>query len=455
MTFNLIFFICFSLFAIFTYHAWAKNYSNTYLLFISIVFYSLVDFRHALLLVGSIIVTYYLVEMANAVGGKKKKIISGMAILFVILMLSFYKFFPSIMDGYDFASDILMPIGISYFSFKMISYVIDCGMKEKQERSYSLLEYAVYVSLFSQIVSGPIARISDFEFGKAYNRISRDEVRANVRLIISGMFKKLVIAERLAIYTDYCFNNYRSIPTIALWMNVVFYSIRLYCDFCGYSEIAIGITRMFGLYCRDNFCRPYFSMTIKEFWNRWHISLSHWLRDYIYIPLGGSRSGKWQKLRNTIITFTVSGIWHGNSWNYIVWGVWHGIFQILSPKKECLKHWLGKFFCYIGTLLVIAIGWIFFYYRDIKNAFNYIGNMWKGFDISINSIIASVMPFTQDYACFAHFGIVCMMIGILFLYEWMRNRNMCYAYRLEMYIYVVSIILFGVFGQNSFIYANF
>ena len=455
MTFNLIFFICFSLVAIFLYHALGKKYSNVFLLVVSMVFYLLIDYHHTLLLIISIVVTYYLTEVAKSFVGTKRRVVSWIAVSFVISLLSFYKFFTNMANRFELAADVIMPLGISYFSFKMISYIADVGLKREEGKNYSLLEYAVYVSLFSQIVSGPITRISEFEFGSDYNKISKEEVTANIRLIISGMFKKLVIAERLAIYTNYSFSNFETMPTIALWINMFFYSVQIYCDFCGYSEIAIGITRMFGLHCNNNFCLPYFSLTIKEFWNRWHISLSHWLRDYIYIPLGGSKNGKWKKVSNTMIVFGISGIWHGSTWNYLIWGIWHGIFQSLSPRKEFVRHKIGKYLCYTGTLIIVAIGWIFFYYSNVKNAFVYLANMCKGFDISINSIILTVMPFTQDYACFAHLGVVSIMIFILFVYERCKNRNIRYDYRLEMYIYVVSIVLFGVFGQNNFIYANF
>jgi len=455
MTFNLIFFICFSFISIILYHTLGKSSNKFFLLVVSAIFYLLIDFYHTLLLAISIIITYYLTEFASAFAGMKRKLISWTALAFVVFFLSFYKFPLDSFTDFDFVVDVIMPVGISYFSFKMISYIADIGLKGKMERKYSLLEYAVYISLFSQIVSGPITRISEFEFTDSYNRISKDELVTNIRLIISGMFKKLVIAERLVVYTDYCFNNFMAMPTIALWINMFFYSVRIYCDFCGYSEIAIGITRLLGLRCGNNFYFPYFSLTIKEFWNRWHISLSHWLRDYIYIPLGGSRNGRWQRIRNIVIVFGVSGVWHGNTWNYLVWGIWHGIFQSLSPKKENIKHQLGNILCHIGTLAVVAVGWIFFYYSDVKNAFVYIGNMWKGVDISIDSIILMVMPFTHDYACFAHFGIVTIMICILFLYEWYKNRNIRYECQLEMYIYIVSIVLFGIFGKNNFIYANF
>ncbi len=455
MTFNLIFFICFSFVVIFLYHTLAKKYSNIFLFIVSMFFYLLIDYRHTLLLVISVVVTYYLTEITKSFVGIKRRVVSWMAIFFVISMLAFYKYFANTFNHFDFAIDIIMPIGISYFSFKMISYIVDIGLKGETGKNYSLLEYAVYISLFSQIVSGPITRISEFEFGSGYNKISKEEIAVNIRLIISGMFKKLVIAERLAIYTDYSFSNFETMPTIALWINMFFYSIQIYCDFCGYSEIAIGITRMFGLHCDNNFRLPYFSLTIKEFWNRWHISLSHWLRDYIYIPLGGSKNGEWEKVRNTMIVFGISGIWHGSTWNYLIWGFWHGIFQSISPRKEFVRHKTGKYLCHIGTLVIVSVGWIFFYYSNVKNAFVYLGNMCKGFDISINSIILTVMPFTQDYACFAHLGVVSIMIFILFLYERCKDRSIRYDYWLEMYIYVVSIVLFGVFGQNNFIYANF
>lgn len=454
MTFNLLFFIGFSFVSFLIFYSLSQKYSNIFLLSISIVFYLLIDYRHFLLLAVTIVVTFYLTQYASGCAGIKSKIISFIAISIVVLSLVFYKYF-SVPNNFNFATDVIMPIGISYFSFKMISYIVDVGLKRNAEKEYSLLEYALYVALFSQIISGPISRISEFEFSKQQNKVSRDEFITDICLIISGVFKKVVIAERLAIYTNYCFNQFEILPTLALWMNMFFYSIQIYCDFCGYSEIAIGITRMFGFKCSDNFRTPYFSLTIKEFWNRWHISLSLWLRDYIYFPLGGSRKGKLKKYVNTVIVFLISGIWHGNTWNYLVWGIWHSIFQIFSPRKEKIKGWIGRKICHIGTFMVVSIGWIFFYYSNIEYACTYIRNMWKTFDFSLNSIIAAVMPFTWDYACFSHLGIVSIMIFTLFLYEWYKNKKKKYDFHFEICFYIVSIVLFGIFGQNSFIYANF
>ena len=456
MTFNLLFFIMFSIVALFLYHGIFKSHRNSFLLVISIIFYTMLDYKHMLLLFFSIFLTYFMVQKSCANIGIKRKIIAWCAIFWLLLALCFYKYFMGVMEKLDIVVLVILPVGISYYTFKMISYIAEnCLKKESGSCQYSAMEYAVYVSLFSQIVSGPISKISDLKLSSAYIGISKQGLLENGRLIISGVFKKMVIADRLAVYTNYCFSHYSSMPVVALWMNVVFFSIQIYCDFCGYSEVAIGITRMFGLSCPDNFNLPYFSLTVKEFWHRWHISLSTWLKDYIYIPLGGNRKGKWTGIRNVICVFVVSGLWHGNTLNFLLWGLWHGLFQSLSPSLRSLQRWWQRLICRIVTLLAVGIGWIFFYYSKLTDAVKYLWSLTGKLQLSVGVIIQSILPFSSDYSCFAHFGIVFIMIGILFMYELFQYKGKKVDIGLEIVIDFIFIVMFGIFGTNNFIYANY
>ncbi len=230
------------------------------------------------------------------------------------------------------------------------------------------------------------------------------------------------------------------------------FSIQLYCDFDGYSKIAIGVSKLLGFDIADNFKTPYFSYNIKQFWKRWHISLSSWLKDYIYIPLGGSKCSKFRSYINVLITFAISGIWHGNTINYLIWGVYHGIANILSFKKP--KNKLDNFFKSLGTFIVVSFGWVIFSIQDLKSIILYITKMFKGFSLSYNDIVSSIFPFTNDYSCSAYFLCLCILVVVLFIFE-LNDQNNKGRISIRIIIYILAIALFGEFGTSSFLYANF
>ena len=318
------------------------------LLLASIIFYASADWKMLALIAGSIGISYYAgLQMEKAEDAKKKRswMIGCIVILVAILMVfKYYGFFAEqigkMLGAASLVFKLAMPLGISYYTFKIISYLVDI-YKGKIEAEKHFGYYALYVSFFPQILCGPIERADHFIPQLKYGCKFEDKLAAEgLERIIIGLFKKLAIADRLALYVGTVFDAPTAYPGLASIMAVAFYTVQIYCDFSGYSDMAIGMAQMLGIRTRENFRYPYFSRSIKEFWSRWHISLSSWLRDYIYIPLGGNRKGKVRKNLNTMAVFLVSGIWHGSSLSFVFWGALHGLWNMIStPKKEDDPAW--------------------------------------------------------------------------------------------------------------------
>ena len=420
-----------------------------FLLITSIIFYLYLDAKYFLLLLFEIIVSYLIAKLLEK---KKSKayLISGIAV--VVFILAFFKYSGFIIRKTSLSLNILMPIGISYYSFKIISYLIDT-YKNTIDYKVSFLDYFIYVSFFPEILSGPISRPKEIiEQLNKTNTITKEKIVRGIELILDGLFKKYVIANRIANYTSLVFGTYGSYPSFALWLSMFLFSIQLYCDFDGYSKIAIGVSKIIGFDINDNFKTPYFSYNIKQFWKRWHISLSSWLKDYIYIPLGGNKCSKLRNKINVLITFVISGIWHGNTINYLIWGIYHGIANILSFKKP--KNKLDNFFKTLGTFIIVSFGWVIFSIQDLNSIVSYIAKMFTEFSLSYNNIVLSIFPFTNDYSCSAYFLCICIFILILFIFEFNDQNNKA-KIPVRIVIYILSIALFGKFGTSSFLYANF
>lgn len=428
------------------------------ILLINILIYSIFDYRYIGLLMVEIIGTYYVsccIRRTKDVVNKKRFLITGS--LFVVIILAFFKYFNFFATMKNISFYLVMPLGISYYSFKMLSYMID-SYWGRIEYEVSLIDYAVYVSFFPQIMCGPISRAD--EIIEQLNNdcsITKEKVSIGIQRILSGMFKKFVIADRLAIYTTKVFNSPDSYPSIAAWIATFFFSIQIYCDFAGYSEMAIGVCNVIGFKCKPNFFFPYFSYSIKEFWKRWHISLSTWLKDYVYIPLGGNRRGRIHRTINIMLTFLISGIWHGNNLNFILWGIFHGICNIFSFKKP--TNQVDRLLKTIITFMIVSFGWIIFNVYDMQSMIAFLKRMFIGLELSYDTIVSAVLPFTDDYSCLAYFLCVCFFIFMLFIFEWNDSKriqeNELVCNRVRNTFYLVSIVLFGCFGVSSFLYANF
>ena len=439
------------------------------LLLESILFYALCDLRFLGLLLCETILTWFcgikIEEQRSLSGNRKANLYTGLGIVSVVLILAVMKYAGFFESVFRFSSaSVVMPLGISYYSFREISYLADIR-KGKQSAERSFVRYAAYVMLFMHIVSGPIARSEGIlkQFG--------DGIRWNERLacnglclVLSGMFKKLVIANRISSYVDTVFSSSSTSIGTSLWLAAVLYSIQLYCDFAGYSEIAVGLTNLCGLPCDMNFRQPYLAGSMQQFWRRWHISLSSWLRDYIYIPLGGNRKGKARKNLNVLIVFLVCGLWHGAGLNFVVWGLYHGVWNILwrdhkgSPEKHGFRHGLCELLSRIGVFLVAMFGWIVFRADTLSSAFVYLTRMLTQTSLSIASIEAAILPFTMDSSSVAYFLTIVIMTLVLLALEIEENYHVERFQRLanaRNCVYLILILLFGIEGTGSFLYANF
>lgn len=456
---NLLLFLLFSIIAALIIRLLPQGQKKHGLFCFNIIFYLLCDPLFLLLILTSILWSFKSGQKIESETTKKKLwLFLGVSpIILILILFKYFNFFiAQISSGINVLS-ILMPLGISYYTFKIISYMVDIYLK-KRPAEISILNYGIYVSFFPQIICGPISRSEEItnQLNQLQNPSSHMLTQGCI-LILSGLFKKLVIADRLNLYVNTIFSDFTSYPALALWVTAFFYTIQIYCDFSGYSELAIGISNLLGINCLPNFCLPYFSYSVKDFWRRWHISLSSWLKDYIYIPLGGSHCNTIRKNINILITFFVSGIWHGSGLNFIVWGLWHGLLNLIPAKKS--PHKFIRFLQMFFTFICVMFGWILFKSTTLSNGIVYITQMFRNITINQQTIISTILPFTGDYSCVPYFLTVCIFILVLFFIEFFeytgRLKNNSKGCRLKCLIYLTAVILFGMIGQNSFLYANF
>ena len=407
----------------FVFHKNLK-FQNLLILLSSYLFYGWWDYRFLSLIFLSTVVDYIIgLNIPKQYSEKNQKLLLWSSILFNLSVLGFFKYYNFFIDswidlfrsvGYEIKSvwtlNIILPVGISFYTFQTMSYTIDVYRK-KLRPTKDFISFATFVSFFPQLVAGPIERASnllpqilkkrDFEYEQGVQ---------GLRLILWGMFKKVVIADSLAPLVNEIFRDYELLDGGALWLGVFYFAFQIYCDFSGYSDIAIGTAKLFGFEIMSNFKFPYFSRNIGEFWRRWHISLSTWFRDYLYIPLGGSRDGKFKSIRNIFIIFLVSGFWHGSNWTFIFWGLFHSILFIpsfiLNTNRKYTTSIIAentflpslKEFIQVGTtFLLVAIGWVFFRSETIGDSFGYLNHMIFDFSIptKYRSGVISVMVFVS------------------------------------------------------------
>jgi len=357
-------------------------------------------------------------------------------------------------DGLNWA----IPIGVSFYTFQALGYLFDVYHK-RVEVENDFPSYALFLSFFPSILSGPINKASlvipqlkclrpYFDYPKAVD---------GLKMILWGMFMKVVVADRVALYVDTVFPNYEHYTGITCFVASLLFTIQIYADFAGYSLMALGVGKVLGFELAENFRRPYFSVSVTDFWRRWHMSLSTWLKDYIYIPLGGSRCSRVRNYWNIFITFLVSGIWHGANWTFIVWGCMHGVCQIVEKMlglQKCEYGWLGKSFKILITFLIVNFAWIFFRMPTLSDACCVISRM---FDTSLSAEV--MLPSNSDR--------IYMLVGIILLIikdvcdEYFPNgisifNNSCILIRWGGYVFVIVLIMLtGVFSADQFIYANF
>ncbi len=375
---------------------------NLLILAASYFFYGWWDWRFLSLIFLSTIVDFTIgLKLKSQENILKRKILLWISILVNLGFLGFFKYYNFFIESFtsaflffgseikDNTLNIILPVGISFYTFQTLSYTIDV-YKRKLEPTKDIIAFGAFVSFFTQLVAGPIERATNL-LPQFYKKRTFDYSKAvdGMRQILWGLFKKIVIADNCAEYANLIFNNSANYEGSSLALGALFFSFQIYADFSGYSDIAIGTSRLFGFNLMQNFNFPYFSRNVAEFWRRWHISLSTWFRDYLYIPLGGSRGGTMMKVRNTFIIFIVSGLWHGANWTFIIWGALNAIYFLPFLLTNTNRNHLvivakGKTFprlkealSILITFLLTVITWIFFRAENAEHAFNYISEIFS------------------------------------------------------------------------------
>ncbi|MDT0294060.1 MBOAT family O-acyltransferase [Mesonia ostreae] len=464
-------------FAIYWFFLKGKTKSqNILLLFASYIFYGWWDYRFLTLIVFSTLVDYTIgISLSKTSVQSKRKVLLWISILVNLGFLGFFKYYNFFLEnfvdaftflGYPINSNslnIILPVGISFYTFQTLSYTIDV-YKNRLAPCKRFIEFAAFVSFFPQLVAGPIERATNllpqFYKKRVFNSLA---AREGLRQILWGLFKKVVIADNCAEYANIIFNNSAEYSGVTLFVGALMFTFQIYCDFSGYSDIAIGTSKLFGFKLMRNFAYPYFSRDIAEFWRRWHISLSTWFRDYLYIPLGGSRGGIWIKIRNTFIIFIVSGFWHGANWTFIVWGALNAIYflpllltnnnrkNLDSIAQGKILPSLNEFTSILITFGFTVLAWVFFRAKDMSSAISYLTNMFTG-DFSNVTIDIPIQ--------------LTLFILFLFFIEWInRERNFGIS-KLEkiipftsgrwvLYTFLVLSILFFAGEEQEFIYFQF
>lgn len=385
MTFNSWEFLIFYPITLLLYFLLPKKWSRISLLFMSAIFYLAWNYKLIVLIMFTTAVSYFCARIIEKTEKKAVKklcfVVTLIACLGVLFFFKYYNFLAETLGWaikaagggtYDFTLNLVLPVGISFYTFQTLSYAIDVYRgTEKVEKDFAL--YCLFVTFFPQLVAGPIERPGNLIPQLCEkNKLTAENARAGLWKMGVGFFKKIVVADLVAGYVNSVFNSPESATGFGVVIASMLFAVQIYCDFSGYTDIAIGCSRVMGIRLMKNFDRPYTSQTIKEFWNRWHISLSTWLRDYLYFPLGGSRCSKSRHMFNIFIVFLASGIWHGANWTFVLWGILHGIYRIVGeltyPLREKLWAKLGVdtksapivILRRLNTFALVCFSWVFF-----------------------------------------------------------------------------------------------
>jgi len=370
-----------------TYYLVKGRLKNIILLIASLVFYAWGGVSYSVILIFSILFNYLFGYLIHK--NKNKKLYLSIGVGLNLLVLGIFKYADFIIENINKITEsfsfekinqphIILPIGISFFTFQAISYLVDIYRNDVKYRK-NFVNLALYISLFPQLIAGPIVRYHDIANQLIKRNHSLINIGKGVERFIIGLAKKVLLANNFAVVADSIFNSdYSTLSTPTAWLGIISYSFQIYFDFSGYSDMAIGLGKIFGFTFLENFNFPYISKTIKEFWRRWHISLSTWFRDYLYIPLGGNRVSQKRVYLNLLIVFTLTGFWHGASWNFLFWGLFHGLFLVLERiglDKLLKKLWTP--FQHLYALTIVIIGWVFFRVESINDGFYFVKQMFS------------------------------------------------------------------------------
>lgn len=468
------------------------KFRRMWLLFASYYFYMSWNPKYALLLATSTIITYLsgiLIAQSNKIEDNKRrsfqrKLWVALSFSSNLAILFFFKYFDFAIENVNSvllhigiqtiepAFDVLLPVGISFYTFQALSYTMDVYRGEIYAEK-NLAKYALFISFFPQMVAGPIERSKNLLVQiDERHYFNYDRIKNGLLLMLWGYFQKVVVADNISRVVNTVFNNHMEYSGSQIIVAALLFAVQIYCDFAGYSDIAIGAAQVMGFRLMENFRQPYFATSIQDFWRRWHISLSTWFKDYLYIPLGGNRCSKLIKYRNVMITFLISGLWHGASWNFVIWGGLHGLYQIIGeftkPFKEkfCQKlqvntqSFLFRAVKIVITFTLVNFAWIFFRAPGVEAAFSIINRMFSDFQpLSILDGSLFMMGLSKMRFLIVVVSIIVLLIGNVLqskmnVRETLAKQNIFFRWSIY-YITILAIFTFGNFGTNQFIYFQF
>ena len=476
MLFNSWQYVFFFLVVLVIYFSLIHKWRIHFLLIASYIFYSVWSWKFALLMFGVSVLNFFCgkkIFYAATKKGKQKWF--AIALMFSLLPLFYFKYANFFIDSFSnlanffnvhankYTLNVILPVGISFFTFQALSYSIDI-YRNRVGVETSLVRFTTYVAFFPQLVAGPIERSTNL-LQQFYEEHEFDIKRfvEGAKLFIWGLFKKIVIADRLSVYSDAVFNNPEAHSGPTLILATVFFTFQIYCDFSGYSDMAIGSARMLGFRLMQNFNLPYLSISIGEFWKRWHISLSTWFSDYVYIPLGGNRVSISRWVFNISVVFLLSGLWHGANWTFVIWGALHAFYYfiefigkkilVLIGAEDVMKKGYYKFFKIIIVFILVCFAWIFFRANSVSDAFlistkiiSFSGQLWTG-GSSVTTVLSVLL--------------ILFLIGVQILQ--FNNKVSIYFSKTQLPSFVewlsyafllITIALFGM-SSNAFIYFQF
>lgn len=444
-----------------------QHLSNIVLLTASLLFYAWGEPAYVILMCISIVINYCIGCFINKdnISRRKRKFLLIISLAFNLGCLAYFKYFGMLIgtiasaSGWNLnAAAPALPIGISFYTFQALSYVIDV-YKGKIKSQKSPILFALYISMFPQLVAGPIVNYAEIESQLADRHMTLRKFSVGFRRFLCGLSKKVLLANNIGLlWSEVKVIPCTEISVLMAWGGIIAFTLQIYFDFSGYSDMAVGLGKMFGFHFKENFKYPYISQSISEFWRRWHISLGSWFKEYVYIPLGGNREGKWKLIRNLLIVWLLTGLWHGASWNFVLWGLYFGTLILLERLflQKWMKRW-PKAVRLLYSLLLIVIGWVFFEFTNLADALSYLRVLLgAGGNVLIDAqTIAKLEPYTVLY-------FVCIIAAT----PWPKKlalsfkRIQCNIYRLAVNLYYCALMFFSaayMVGStyNPFIYFRF
>ena len=417
-------------------------------------------------MIFSIVMNYLFGRLLDSENERLRRMIVGLAVCVNLALLFVFKYLDMVLKTVNQIShssipmaNLALPIGISFFTFQALSYVIDVYRRDV-EAEKNLFHVMLYISFFPQLIAGPIVKYHDIQEQIRSRKTDSGEIAAGMRRFILGLAKKVLISNVMAVTADALFAApMGEMNILSAWTAAIAYLFQIYFDFSGYSDMAIGMGRIFGFTFQENFRYPYISQSIQEFWRRWHISLSTWFKEYLYIPLGGNRKGKVRTCVNKLIVFFSTGLWHGADWTFVIWGLWHGMFMLLEEVIPVKK--LPRLLRHVYTLLVVTVGFVMFRADTFAQGIQMTGKMFAGWSFQASQMNLVLQQMTPLFILTVIIAVIACMPVLKWVREWGETIQPCrkvmepIGYLMSLFLLVLCILSLSSGTYNPFIYFRF